>query len=379
MIELAAAGWNLLPNEEVQRLLEDGAELAAEHGLRALELRARVLRLGAASEAAPLTASDEYVIAETSAALRELEALDDPRALATALCARLRASIRSGGPPTRSRRCVRALDMLRSADEDSVWAVAILNAAVVESPLPVPDAERLLGGLIDEIGMRPTVRAELMQGQAMLAVLAAGSTMRGGCSTSRGRSRSISAGRTSCAPTGTVPRRWCAPAGSTKHAPLLQSIAPEEERRGQLGNAAVTRGLLAVVEARLGFLEDARADAIVAADVGAAIGGLEEQAWPALALSEVHLAEGDAGGALPFARAAVELTASARLGAAGCRGPHDARPCADCGRRPRRRRHRGEDRTRAVHRQGVRRGRRWCAGVLRQSRMSLVSPPPCDG
>jgi hypothetical protein len=90
----------------------------------------------------------------------------------------------------------------------------------------------------------------------------------------------------------------------------LQSIAPEEERRGQLRNAAVTRGRLAVVEARLGFLEDARADAIVAADVGAAIGGLEEQAWPALALSEVHLAEGDAGGALPFARAAVELTAS---------------------------------------------------------------------
>jgi ATP/maltotriose-dependent transcriptional regulator MalT len=90
----------------------------------------------------------------------------------------------------------------------------------------------------------------------------------------------------------------------------LQSIAPEEERRGQLRNAAVTRGRLAVVEARLGFLEDARADAIVAADVGAAIGGLEEQAWPALALSEVHLAEGDAGGALAFARAAVELTAS---------------------------------------------------------------------
>ena len=110
MIELAAAGWNLLPNEEVQRLLDDGAELAAEHGLRAVELRARILRLGAASEAAPLTVSDEYVIAETSAALRELEELDDPRALATALCApgrervlarALRRRARIGGPRAR--------------------------------------------------------------------------------------------------------------------------------------------------------------------------------------------------------------------------------------------------------------------------------------
>ncbi len=34
MIELAAAGWNLLTKEEAQRLLETGTELAAEHGLR---------------------------------------------------------------------------------------------------------------------------------------------------------------------------------------------------------------------------------------------------------------------------------------------------------------------------------------------------------
>ena len=73
----------------------------------------------------------------------------------------------------------------------------------------------------------------------------------------------------------------------------------------------MTHGLLAMVEARLGFLEDARADAIVAADVAATIGGLEERTRPALALSEVHLAEGDVAGALRFARTAVELTSSA--------------------------------------------------------------------
>ncbi len=48
MVELAAAGWNLLPHGmSCSRLLDDGAELAAELGVRAVELRARVLRLGA--------------------------------------------------------------------------------------------------------------------------------------------------------------------------------------------------------------------------------------------------------------------------------------------------------------------------------------------
>ena len=47
MVELAAAGWNLLPRSERRRLLEEGADRAAQLGLRALELRARVLLLGA--------------------------------------------------------------------------------------------------------------------------------------------------------------------------------------------------------------------------------------------------------------------------------------------------------------------------------------------
>ena len=311
MIELAAAGWNLLPNEEVQRLLDDGAELAAEHGLRAVELRARILRLGAASEAAPLTISDEYVIAETSAALRELEELDDPRALATALCARAESEYSLGRSADALASVVRALDTLRAADEDSVWAVAILNAAAVESPLPVPDAERLLGGLIDEIGMRPTVRAELMQGQAMLAVLA-GRADDAWRMLDAAREIEVDLGRTHFLRSDRNRAEALVRAGRFDEArTLLGFIASEEERRGQIGNAAVTRGLLAVAEARLGFLEDARADAVVAADVAATLGGLEERTLPALALSEVHLAEGDVDGALRFAREAVELTSSA--------------------------------------------------------------------
>ena len=46
LVEFAAAAWNLLPAAELNGLLERGAELAARHGLRALELRAVILRVG---------------------------------------------------------------------------------------------------------------------------------------------------------------------------------------------------------------------------------------------------------------------------------------------------------------------------------------------
>ena len=53
LVELAAAGWNLLQREELSSLLSDGADLAAELGARAVELRARLLLLGAVPEDAP--------------------------------------------------------------------------------------------------------------------------------------------------------------------------------------------------------------------------------------------------------------------------------------------------------------------------------------
>ena len=53
MVELVAAGWNILPRVEAQPLLKTGASLAAEHGMRALELRAGMLRLGTSSDDPP--------------------------------------------------------------------------------------------------------------------------------------------------------------------------------------------------------------------------------------------------------------------------------------------------------------------------------------
>ena len=111
------------------------------------------------------------MIVQANAALEELEAMDAPRAVATALRAGGVRVVAGGG---RRRRCLRApcaIGVLRDADEDSVWALAILSAAMVDSPMPVSEAEAILAELMVELGVRPTVRSELIQGQAMQALL----------------------------------------------------------------------------------------------------------------------------------------------------------------------------------------------------------------
>jgi tetratricopeptide (TPR) repeat protein len=168
-VELAAAGWNLLSEDEVERLLSAGADLAAELGLRALELRARILRLGAVPEG--YGGDPLGVLAETNAALGELEALDDPRALASALCTLASVECALGRAADAVASASRALDVLRAADEDTVWALENLVWAAIESPMPIPAVETLLAQLLDELGVRPTVRSNLIRRQAELAQL----------------------------------------------------------------------------------------------------------------------------------------------------------------------------------------------------------------
>ena len=50
----------------------------------------------------------------------------------------------------------------------------IYLAAVVESPTPILAAKRLVAGLLEDLGRRPAVRSQLVQGQAVLATLAGG-------------------------------------------------------------------------------------------------------------------------------------------------------------------------------------------------------------
>ena len=119
----------------------------------------------------PSYMDERETILQTNAALAELEAMDAPRAVATALSARGEAEWWLGQAAAGVESVRRAIAVSREADEDSVWAIATLVAAMVDSPMPVSDGEQLLGELMADLGIRPTVRSELIQGQAILALL----------------------------------------------------------------------------------------------------------------------------------------------------------------------------------------------------------------
>jgi class 3 adenylate cyclase/tetratricopeptide (TPR) repeat protein len=322
MIELAAAGWNLITKQEAERLLETGTDLAAEHGLRGLELRARILRLGAVWGGDSDAPTNAEVLAETEAALRELVTLDEPRALATALSTRAMMECTVGRADDAVASARRAVRVLRDADEDTVWALSILVWALVESPMPVPAADALLAELMAQLGVRPTVRSELIQGQAMLALLRGDVDeawrlldIAGEIEQDLGRSTALGLAMTR----GLALVR----AGELDEARrvLPQTIA-ELERRDAHSNADIVRCWLGLAEVRLGNVAGARAAAAAVQAAPARLRGYEDRTRAHIVLAEVHLAEGDAQGAITEARDAVAvattgdwvlLTAEARL------------------------------------------------------------------
>ncbi|HEY8860145.1 MAG TPA: adenylate/guanylate cyclase domain-containing protein [Gaiellales bacterium] len=300
MIELAAAGWNLLPGEEVRRLLDAGADLAAERGLRALELRARILRIGAVPDNSSEALPAQEVIAETDAALSELEALADPRALGTVLCTRANAECSLGRAADATASAQRALDVLRAADEDMVWALANLVWGLVESPMPVAEAEELLARLLDELGVRPSVRSELIVGLAELAELS-GQADRAATLVETVREIERDLGRSKGFRVPELSGVMLVRAGRFEEArsPLRLAIA-ELERLGAEDNMNVARAWLGLAEVRHGNLEAARAVAPPPA-------GYEGGARAHILHAELHLAEGDAGRAVERAQAAVDV------------------------------------------------------------------------
>ena len=309
-VELAAAGWNLLPIEEVERLLSAGVDLAAELGLRALELRARILRMGAAPEGYVEPLGDRGVLSETNAALRELEALDDPRALASALCTRANVECALGRAAAAVASASRALDVLRAAEEDTVWALENLVWAVIESPMPIPAVEALLAQLLDELGVRPTVRSELIQGQAELAQL------RGEAEEAwrlLGAAQEIERdlGRNQTPHLLELRGAMLVRAGRCEEArAVLKPAIAEMERRRDQSSAVFARCWLALAEVRVGSLDAARATTIVLQDDTARGGWYEARTRTHLVLSELHLAEGDTESAVAEAREAAEIAAS---------------------------------------------------------------------
>jgi tetratricopeptide (TPR) repeat protein len=300
MVELAAAGWNLLPRSERRRLLDDGADRAAQLGLRALELRARVLRLGASE--GPY--NDRQALDETNAALHELETLGDQRALAAALCTRAESERNLGHAADGLASTRRAVDALRSSGDDAVWALAILGDMLIASPVPVPEAEGVLSELMDEFGMRPTFRFELLRGQAALAQLG-GDDDRAWrlLDTARGLDRDLGR-RTGLYLSGTeisMLRR------AGRYEELRGTLLPylaEVERLGR-PEAPVARSGLVELEVRLENLNAARAAAagLVGAD------GYEPLTRSRMALAELHLFEGEPEQAIASARDAASVAA----------------------------------------------------------------------
>jgi hypothetical protein len=300
MVELAAAGWNLLPRPERRRLLEDGAHRAAELGLRALELRARVLLLGASD--GPY--DHRRALDETNAALHELETLGDQRALAAALCTRAEDEYSLGNAADGLASTRRAVDALRSSGDDAVWALAILGDMLIASPVPVSEAEGVLSELMDEFGMRPTFRFELLRGQAALAQLG-GDDDRAWrlLDTARGLDRDLGR-RTGLYLSGTeisMLRR------AGRYEELRGTLLPylaEVERLGR-PEAPVARSGLVELEVRLENLNAARAAAagLVGAD------GYEPLTRSRMALAELHLFEGEPEQAIASARDAASVAA----------------------------------------------------------------------
>ena len=305
MVELVAAGWNVVPPDERLDLLERGAATAAANGLRGLELRARVLRLGILPESGPSALTEEQILAQTNAALAELDQeVDDPRAYATSLCTLGDVEVSLGRAAAGTAAAQQAIGVTQAAGEDVVWGVKLLLHAVIESPTSVADAEQLVAGLLGELGARPAVRSQLAQGQAMLAILRGGDDGWRLLEAAREIERDL--GRSTSWGLRTTQARMHLLAG--EHDAVIRAMPPLiADLDGDGANAAVMRSWLAVAQARAGALAAARETAAAALAGTTYGGGYETGGRANLALAEVHLAEGDAGAAASAARAAAAV------------------------------------------------------------------------
>ncbi len=303
-VELAAAGWNLLSRAEVVRLLEAGEALAARLGLRAVELRAHILHLGSGDNA---TLTEAAILAETDAAVIELERLDAPRALATALVTRAESELFLGSSGDAVASARRAVADLRAIDEDSVWALAALVSSLIQSPVPVGEAEAILAGLMDDLGKRPTARIELLRGQSMLALLrgaggVAAALLDSAHEIERDLGRNV---RWQLVETG------CQIAVRTGRYPqardMLEGFAVEMDRRGAPSDGAVARAWLALAEVRLGNLAAAEATAGAALQFSERTRLHEGLVRARLAQAEIDLARGRAAAAAETAEDACAI------------------------------------------------------------------------
>jgi class 3 adenylate cyclase/tetratricopeptide (TPR) repeat protein len=311
MVELAAAGWNLLPKAESVRLLIAGADLAAKLGLRALELRARIILLGVEPAGTDLPSiSVEDTLEATNAALQELELLDAPRALAAALCTRAECEWTLGRAGAGVEAGLRAVEVSRAANEDTVWALSVLGYTIVDSPMPVSEAEALLSALMGDLGVRPTARNELMLAQATMALLG-GHESRGWSLLEAAEQFDRDIGRrVDWRVTRVRAEMLMVAERFDEAAELLPQVVALEEQRGDESSTSLASSMLGLARVRLGKLDHAIDDAVAVIAMPTGYDRYEAPARARMLLAEARLATGDVSGAVEPARTAVAIAAT---------------------------------------------------------------------
>ena len=310
MVELAAAGWNLLPKSESVRLLTAGTDLAAALGLRALELRARVLLLGVEDASIVQQLNAAGALEQTNAVLEELESLDDPRALAAALCTRAECEWTLGRAGDGVSSALRALDVARTANEDTVWALSVLGGSIVESPMPASEADGLLNALMGDLGVRPTARSELILGQAEVALLG-GQESRAWQLLDTAEQLEADIGRRAAWRLNRVRTIMLMAAERFEEAvDLLPQVVAQQKQRGDDSAISIARSRLGLARIRCGDLEGVVEDAEALAATPDHYDQYEAPVRARVFLAEARLAVGDPADALGAAREAAHIAAT---------------------------------------------------------------------
>jgi tetratricopeptide (TPR) repeat protein len=227
--------------------------------------------------------------------------------VATALCTRAEAEFTLGRSADAVASTMRAMEVLVPADEDIVWALGILVFALPESPMPVSEAEVLLDRLMDDLGGRPTVRSELVQGKAMLALLA-GDSDRAWTLSDTAWEIERDLGRTRTARMRGNYVRMLMRGGRFEQArSALPPIIEQCDLRGAYADAASFRSWLSLADARLGRHADAAQLASALLNGTALRARFDARTRALRTLSEVHLAEGRVEDAVLAARESVAV------------------------------------------------------------------------
>jgi class 3 adenylate cyclase/tetratricopeptide (TPR) repeat protein len=308
MVELAAAGWNIVGTDRLPELLATAADRAAAMGLRALELRARILYMGAVPDTSPDVLTNREARIRTDEALVELLTLDDPRATATALCTRAEVEIWLGQAAEGVDNVRQAIELLRSVDEDMVWALGILVWAVVESPMPVGEADALLAGLLTDVGVRPTFRSQLLQGRAMLQLLA-GDVEESWALYHAAQAIEQEVGRHTWRLVKTQAPMLLWLERFEDAAAILPDATAKARERGSWQNVAVTLSWRAMALARLNRSDAATQCASEARKAALEYDGLEPLVRSDIAFADIHRGTGDLNEALKAADRAVQNAA----------------------------------------------------------------------